>query len=279
MGKDNKNIALGASAVLLSVAGVWWLKNKLPLSPKVPLVDDNTVLLFQYSYSPYCMKVAKYFDFKGIPYRTVNLLPLIHKKFVKDLSGQKKVPVIKYKGRIMHDSTSIIKYFEDIMPEPTLTYKDNSDLNKEIMLLEDWADEAFLPPIRDLAVIYLYEHPEVASENDDYKTGIALMDNNLEKIAPMIAKTMFDNYGINPSQKDTLKKRVRANLDLLSSKLENKEYLVGDKITLADLAVATHLTTARTIPYIFEDDLYSHIFEWQEKIFNASKRRFTASVN
>ncbi|MFN8577439.1 MAG: glutathione S-transferase family protein [Candidatus Sericytochromatia bacterium] len=276
MGKDNKNIALGAGAVLLSVVGFWWLKNKIPLKPKVPVVDDNTVLLLQYTYSPYCMKVAKYLDYKGIPYRAVNLLPAIQKGFVSEFSGQKKVPVVKYKGKIINDSTMIIKYFEEIFPEPTLTYKDEPELHHEIMLLEDWADEAFLPPIRDLSLIYLYEHPEVLTETDTYKTGLGFMDKNIDKIGPMIIKKMLDNYGVNINQKDLLKKRVRANLDLLSTKLENKEFLLGNKLTLADLAVATHLDGAKVIAYIYEDDLYSHIFEWQEKVFKALKRRFTA---
>lgn len=279
MEKENRKILLGASAALLSFAGVWWLKNKLPLSPKVPVVDENTVLLFQRGYSPFCIKVAKYLDYKGIPYRTVNILPVLHKNFIKELSGQGLIPVVKYKGRIMHDSTAIIKYFEELKPEPTLTYKDDAELNKEIMLLEDWADEAFVPPFNKLAVIYLHEHPEVISETDDYDLGLPLVDNNKERIIPFITKSMLNGYGTSVEEKDSLKKRARAHLDLLSSKLENKEYLVGDRLTLADIAVASHLTTAQKIPYIYEDDLYSHIFEWQKKIFNASKRRFTTSLN
>lgn len=279
MEKQNKNIILGASLAFASFAGFMWLKNKLPLTPKVPVVDEKTALLFQLSYSSYSLKVARYFDYKGIPYRPVDILPVIHRKFLKDLSGQSKVPVVKYKGRIMHDSTSIIKYFEDMFPEPTLTFKDNEELNKEIMLLEDWADEALFPPIRALSLIYMYEHPEIVNDTPDYNTGIEVLDKNLEKVAPLIAKKMMDSYDISVSQKDSLKKKVRANLDLLSSKLEGKQYLIGDRLTLADLAVASHLSTAQAIPYIYEDDLYSHIFEWQRKILNSVKRRFTAKVN
>ncbi len=278
MKKENKNILIGASAVLLSFAGAMWVKKKLPLSPKIPVVDDNTVLLFQRSYSPFCIKVSKYFDYKGIPYRTVNIIPVLHKKFVKEYSGQELIPFIKYKGRILHDSTAIIKYFEEVKPEPSLLFKDDSELNKEILLLEDWADESFVPPFAKLALIYMHEHPEVIAESDDYNIDITLVDNNKEKVAPFITKMQLDKYGVNLSDKDSLKKKVRSHLDLLNNKLENKEFLVGDKLTLADIAVASHLTIAQRIPYIYEDDLYSNIFEWQKKIFNASKRRLTASV-
>ena len=276
MEKENKNILIGASAALLSFAGAMWIKNKVPLSPKIPVVDESTVLLFQRGYSPFCVKVAKYFDYKGIPYRTVNVIPVLHKKFVKNYSGQELIPFIKYKGRILHDSTSIIKYFEEVKPEPSLLFKDDAELYKDILILEDWADEAFVPPFTKLALIYMHEHPEVIAESDDYNMGLSLMDNNKERIAPFITKMQLDKYGVSLSDKDSLKKKVRAHLDLLSHKLEDKEYLVGDKLTLADITVASHLTVAQRIPYIYEDDLYSDIFNWQKKIFNASKRRLTA---
>ena len=276
--KEKRDIIIGASVGILSFAGAMWVKSKIPTSPKIPIVDENTVLLFQRVYSPFCVKVAKYLDYKGIPYRTVNVMPILHNKFVKEYSGQSLIPFVKYKGKIMHDSTAIIKYFEDIKPEPSLMHKDEPELYRDILLLEDWADEALAPSFNKLALIYMHEHPEVLSESDDYNMGISLVDNNIEKVAPFVTKKQLDKYGVSLTDKDALKKRVRSNLDLLSTKLENKEFLIGDKLTLADIAVASHLTVAQRIPYIYEDDLYSDIFEWQKKIFDLSRRRVSATL-
>jgi glutathione S-transferase len=273
----NKKLLFGLGTAALSFAGVWWLKQNLPLAPKVPVVDENTVLLFQLKYSPYCVKVAKIMDYKGIPYKIVELMPFVSKKFVRELSGQGLVPVIKHRGKVIFDSTIIAKYLEELKPEPSIFINDDKALNQEVLLMEDWADESFEPPFGTLAKLYLFEHPEVIVEDSQYSTGIDIIDNNKDKIVPIITRAKLKDYGVDPGKKDLLKKRVRGYLDLLSGRLEKSDFLVGDRLTLADIAVASHLTVAEKVPYIYEDDDYAHIFAWQKDIFNATKRRLASS--
>ncbi len=274
----NKKLLVGVGTAALSFAGIWLLKQKLPLAPKVPVTDENTVLLYQYSYSPFCVKVARIMDYKGIPYKQIEILPFLHKNFIKNLSGQGLVPVIQHQGKTLYDSTFIAKYLEEFCPEPSIFIQENHQLNQEILMIEDWADESFEPPFGTLAMIYAFEHPEIITESDDYKTGVAVFDNNKDKIAPFIIGKKLKEYGIDATQKDLLKKRARENLGILSAKLEKGEFLVGNRLTLADIAVASHLTAAEKVPYIYEDDQYSHIFEWQKNIFKATKRRFASSL-
>lgn len=280
MSKDfNKKLFVGAGAAALSFAGVWWLKNNLPLSPKIPVVDDNTVLLFQFPYSPFCIKVAKIMDYKGIPYKAINLVPFLHKNFIKSMSGQGLVPTIKHKGRIISDSTFIAKYLEELKPEPSLFFSNDEKLNKDVLMLEDWADEAFVQPFSKLAYIYLFEHPEVIIESNEFDTGLPIVDNNKSKIVPLLINFRLKDMGIDINQKDILKKRARASLEILLSKLEKSEFLVGDKLSLADITVASHLSVAEKVPYIAEDDIYEPIFEWQKKIFNQVRRRTASSLS
>jgi glutathione S-transferase len=273
----NKKLLLGVGTAALSFAGVWWLKQNIPLAPQVPAVDDNTVLLFQFKYSPYCTKVAKIMDYKGIPYKIVELLPIVSKKFIRELSGQGLVPVIKHRGKIIYDSTVIAAYLEQLKPEPSIYISDDNSLNQEVLLWEDWGDEAFEAPFGKLAMLYGFEHPEIIIEDDEYSTGIELIDRNKAVIVPVIAKMKLKDIAVDASQKDLLKKRARSYLDLLSSRLEKSDFLVGDRLTLADITVASHLTVAQKVPYIYEDDDYAHIFNWQKEIFKATKRRFAAS--
>ncbi|MBC7474317.1 MAG: glutathione S-transferase family protein [Candidatus Sericytochromatia bacterium] len=275
----NKKLLVGAGATALSLVGAWWLKNKKPMTPKIPNVDNNTIILFQFNYSPYCIKVAKVMDYKGIPYKTVNILPIVNKNFIKELSNQSKVPVIKHKNKVIHDSTKIALYLEDICPEPSLFINDDHKLNEEVKLWEDWADEAFLSPFSNLAVMYLYEHPEYLAELEDIKTGIGLIDNNKERLAPFITKMQLKAYGADLSKKDELKKKARGYLDTLLKKLENKEFIVGDRLTIADITIASHLTVAQKVPYISEDEHYEAIFIWQKKIFDLTKRRVAATIS
>lgn len=268
----NKKLIFGLGSAFASIAGALWLKEKLPLEPKIPVVSDDTVLLFQFPYSPFCLKVAKIMDYKGIPYKTVNLLPMVHSSFVKKLSGQNLVPVIKHKGKVVCDSTFIAKYLEELVPEPSI-YLENEEENQEVLLMEDWGDESFEAPLANLATIYLYEHPEIVLEDSSIDTGFELIDNNKEKIAPMLAKQMLKKDGVNPAKKDILKKRARESLNILAAKIQKNDYLVGDKLTIADITIASHLSIAERIPYIYEDDVYSELFKWQKDIFNQTKRR------
>jgi len=278
MGLNKKKLLLSSLGILASFLVTNWLKRKVPLNPKLPPVDDNTVLLIQYKYSPFCLKVAKVMDYKGIPYKTMNLLPLFNKKFIKDLSGQELLPVIKHKGNIIYDSTEIAKYLDNIYPEPSIYIKDNQDLNNEVLLLEDWADEIFEPLFGKLALMYLLEHPEFINETDDYNLDIDFIDKNKDKISPFIVKSMLKKQNTKLEEKTNIKIKARECLSLVKTKIKNNKFLVGDKLTIADITLASHLSVAKKVPYIAEDDNYEDIFKWQENIFNLTKRKY-ASVN
>lgn len=275
----NKKLLLGAGAVLLSLGGAFLAKKKIDFEPQIPNnLDEDTILLFQRDYSPFCVKVKRIMDYKGIPYKCINLPPMISKKFLKKLSGQHLIPVIKHKNTIVHDSTTIAHYLEEIKETPSIFRKDNEELNKEILMLEDWADESFVPVFTKLALIYMMEHPEVIIESKDFNTGVDFLDKNKEKLAPSILKMMAKNYGVTISQKQELKKKARNNLDILAQKVKNKEFIVGDKLSLADITLASHLTVAQNVPYISEDDVYTEIFEWQKNIFKLTERKLAGVV-
>ncbi|GIW22619.1 MAG: hypothetical protein KatS3mg068_1626 [Candidatus Sericytochromatia bacterium] len=278
MALNKKKLLLLGIGFLTSFISLNFLKRKFSLNPKLPPVDDNTVLLIQYKYSPFCLKVSKVMDYKGIPYKTLNLLPLVNKNFIKNISGQELLPVIKHKGNIIYDSTEIAKYLDNIYPEPSIYIKDNEDLNNEVLLLEDWADEIFEPLFGKLALMYLLEHPEFINEIEDYNLDIDFIDKNKDKLAPFIVKSMLKNQNTKLEDKTNIKIKARECLSLVKTKIKNKNFLVGDRLTIADITLASHLSVAKKVPYIAEDDNYQEIFKWQENIFNLTKRKY-AIVN
>ncbi|MEK7434754.1 MAG: glutathione S-transferase family protein [Cyanobacteriota bacterium] len=278
MGKSSK-LLFGVAAGLLSFGALSILKKKIAPDPKIPTnLDDNVVIFFQRDYSPYCVKVKKIMDYKGIPYKNIDILPMLNKKFLEEVSGQNLVPVIKYKEEVISDSTRIALFLEKVKVEPSLFIKDNESLNNEIMMIEDWADEVFVKPFSKLAMLYGAEHPEIIIESKEFDTGVDLIDKNKDKVFPFMLKMMAKKYGASIDKKPDIKKEARANLDILLHKLEGKEFLVGNQLTLADITVASHLTVAQKVPYISEDDQYSKIFEWQEKIMKMTERKLVEAV-
>jgi len=269
--------ALGSLVGLLAGSAVV-LKNKFPLfAPQIPVVDNNTVLLFQATHSPYCEKISRVMDYKGIPYQTVNILIGIHKHFVKEMSKQELVPFIKYREQIICDSTNIASFLDERFPNNSLYYEDNKELNKRVLLLEDWSDESLVPTLRNLMFLYFYENQQMAIEDSLFDVGVPLFDNNKNKFIPILLSDRMKKYRLTSHDKQALKKKARDHFDIILELLKNNKFLVGDKLTIADISVATAITIATRISYLYDDEVYESVFEWQKTIFDMTKRKSIAN--
>jgi glutaredoxin len=90
---------LGLSGLLgAGLAGAYLARKKLQgMAPKLPEVSPETVLLFQFAYSPYCIKVQHALRYKQIDFEVVELLPIVHSAYTQKVSGQPKVPYIQHR--------------------------------------------------------------------------------------------------------------------------------------------------------------------------------------
>ena len=104
-------------------------------------------LLYQFTLSPYCIKVRRALEYKGIPFRTVEVNPFARREVTR-LSGQQRVPVLVERGEagsqavVTADSTAIAERLERLQPEPRL-YPADPAARARVALLEDWSDERF----------------------------------------------------------------------------------------------------------------------------------------
>lgn len=79
-----------------------------------------TLTLYQFTTSPFCAKVRKILDFKGLDYRVVEVDYLERKELVL-ASGQLMVPALTLEnGETIVDSDRIAVRLEDLYPEPTI---------------------------------------------------------------------------------------------------------------------------------------------------------------
>jgi glutathione S-transferase len=96
--------------------------------------------LFDWSPSPFCMKVRAILDYKGVAYERV---PVLGPSLVElaRRSHVRKVPALDIDGRMVVDSTDIAHELERLFPEPAVIPGDPR-LRGLAHALEDWADEA-----------------------------------------------------------------------------------------------------------------------------------------
>ena len=79
-----------------------------------------TLTLYQFATSPFCAKVRKILDFKGLDYRIIEVDYLERKELIV-ASNQVMVPALTLEtGETMVDSDRIAARLEELYPEPTI---------------------------------------------------------------------------------------------------------------------------------------------------------------
>ena len=145
-----------------------------------------------------------------------------------------KVPVLKMGNRTFADSTAICEYLEEAFPTPSLLPKSAED-RYEVRRLVAWFDDKF--------------HSEVTAN---------LVYERVNK------KVMGQGY---PDSKNVKAgaKAIKFHLDYMTWLLEQRRWLAGNEMTLADFAAAAHLSS---LDYISDVDWNRSetVKDWYAKI-------------
>jgi len=195
--------------------------------------------LYQFPISHYCEKVRWALDYKKLEYRTVNLLPGLHRARVTKLSGSSSLPVLVHDGRIIKNSSDIIDYLDAHFPESPLTPADQA-LRREAMEWEKFADEQIGILVRAVCYHVLLDHPAMlvpifTAGGPWYGRFV------MPIIYPKLSGVMRDKMKLNQETSQIALGQLGQAIDKLDARLQDREFLVGDSFTRADLAVASLL--------------------------------------
>ena len=202
------------------------------------------MLLLQFSTSHYCRKVRLALGYKQINYQVENLTPGVHIFKLKPLTGLTTTPVLlpqqEGQPKAIADSTNILRYLEQNFPEPSLTLA-NLDLQNQAWLLEDWLDESI--GVASRFVYYDFRAKEGKN-----------LDPSL--FSQGVIRVVRYQYNINTAQVELAKKRIAQGMEIL--KPWQKGYLVGDRLSVADITAAALLSPLgvieeyhRQYPWVF----------------------------
>jgi glutathione S-transferase len=205
------------------------------------------MLLLQFSTSHYCRKARLALGYKGISYQVENLTPGLHILKVKPLTGLTTLPVllpqIVGQPQTIADSTEIFKFLEGYQPEPAL-FLANSEQQTQAAMLEDWLDESIGTATR--FVYYQFR----ASEGKSIDPSL---------FSQMVIKIVRQQYGINDTTVELARKRLANALLVLSAYWQKSDYLVGRRLSIADIAAAALLSPLALIPDYRQE--YPQVFE------------------
>lgn len=259
-------LGAGLSALALT-AGAQQLSQQVKrrLAPKLPLIDASDFVLYQFNYSPFCIKVRYCLQFKQLAYQTVNLTPLLHSSFSRELSGQTQVPYLQHGRQVIADSTAIALYLEDLQVGPSYLPTDPGQ-RESVLLLEDWLDEVFQPALAKRAYLEMAMHPQRAIQDPNLKTGFAALDPLKPVLVPLLLKRALKRQRIGVADLDDLDKRLQAVLQQVLRLLSDQPFLKGACLTLADLTLAAHLSTADRLPHLQAQADLQPLFAWRDMI-------------
>ena len=145
-----------------------------------------------------------------------------------------KVPILKMDGLTLCESAAICEYIEERFPDPPLLPKDPSGRH-EVRRLVGWFDDKF--------------HKEVTSK---------LL---YERVNKKITKEGYpDSANVKAGAK-----AIKFHLDYMTSLLDERRWLAGNELTLADFAAASHLSA---LDYISDVDWNrtDTVRDWYAKI-------------
>lgn len=190
--------------------------------------------LFHVPLSPFCRKVRLSLAEKRIE------VDLVEERYWEQDSDflrrnpAGKVPVLKMGGHTLAESGPICELIEDLHPEPSLMPQ-NPHLRYEVRRLIGWFDDKF--------------HAEVTSK---------LLYERVNK------KLMGQGYPESRNVKAGAK-AIKYHLDYMTWLLDQRRWLAGDNLTLADFAAAAHLSS---LDYISDVDWNRSavVKDWYAKI-------------
>lgn len=230
------------------------------------------ITLYQYELSPFCDKVRRVLNVKGVPYRVaeVTILDTL-KGRLKKLSPAAKLPVIDVDDERIADSTDIVRFLEARFPEPALMPSDPRE-QALVHFFEDWADESLY--FYEMHLRFTLPHNAARWVPEASKFDSAAIRGMAKVALPKAMARTTAAQGIGRKPLEVIKRDLDRHFHMLNVWLKDCDWLVGDALTLADIAVYVQI---ECIAGSSEgQDLlrgYEDLRDWMQAVDEATKAR------
>lgn len=223
--------------------------------------------LLQIPFSHNCVKVRVALARKGLSYEVENIRPTDRGPVFR-ASGQRLVPALVDGDRVVTDSTAILLHLEACFPDPPLVPTDPRR-RAECLLLEDWADRAFMAASRRIAYYHTLRRPGTLGRLF-FPESKGLTRRIKERIAKRIVARRFritdEGY-----PKDVADMRAAAALAM--SRLGDGPYFLGVEMTIADIALASMSAPLAIDADLAKDPAVRALLAWGEPIIGSEVAR------
>jgi len=238
-------------------------------------------VLWQLQVSHYVEKVRWALDYKRVPHIRRSLLPGVHIREAKRLTGDTStVPVLTIDESSIGESTRIIATIEQRWPQPPL-YPDDRARRRRALQLEEFFDEELGPHIRRAFYHELLPHPELLVQL--FTHGDPVAARTLRQALPALCVGIQQRFAITAETAAESRAKTAAAMDRLERELSPSGFLVGDLFTVADLtAAALFYPVARPpefpYPMVADDDLSDSWRAFHDSLAQRPAGRWVADI-
>jgi len=195
------------------------------------------IILHQLEISPFCDKVRRVLAYKRLDY-TVRNVPMADLGKLKRLSPAGKVPILELDGRVLHDSSDICRALDLHTPQPALFPRDPK-ARALVDLLEDWADESLY--FFEMTMRFTWPYDRARWVTEILKHDNAVMRRLARPLVPYLTRKQGTQQGLARRREADILGELTRHARSLGALLEGKAFLIGEMLTLADIAVVSQL--------------------------------------
>ena len=197
------------------------------------------ITLYQFATSPFTEKVRRALNYKGLAFEVHEVARAkVAEGAYADVSTTGKFPALKDGETVVQDSTDILEYLDRAYPDKPVRPTDPGDAALA-HVFEEWADES----------LYFYEMTARLSWEHNLET---CLDGFMASMPGMprdqLKKAILDGVGqltaaqgVGRKPRETVVADIQRHFKSLDQILQNKEWLVGDRLSSADLAVVCQI--------------------------------------
>ncbi|MEW6272047.1 MAG: glutathione S-transferase family protein [Thermodesulfobacteriota bacterium] len=198
--------------------------------------------LYQFEISPFCDKVRRILNVKRVPYRIEEVPPSKTLTVVRRHNAAGKLPLLIDEGRVVADSTDIAHYLEQRFPEPPLVPEEPRQ-RALCHVLEDWADESLY--FYEMRLRFTLPHNARRFVPELVKYESSLVQRVAPLALPLVLRRTVAAQGVGRKPVADVLRDVERHLDALAGLLQSGPFLLGERLTLADIAVFAQLFCIR----------------------------------
>ena len=195
------------------------------------------ITLYQFATSPLCEKVRRILNYKQLPFE-IHEVPRAKVAEYSRVSPTGKFPAIDDEGTPIWDSTDIAHHLEVKADGRPLVPADPRDAAL-VHVIEDWADESLYFYEITMRVAWEHNASRVAEEFAATMPGMTA-----ETVLPLVTKAAQEltaKQGLGRKPQEQVVRDVERHIAALEGLLGAGDWLVGNSVSLADIAVLVEL--------------------------------------